>query len=162
MDVACTGDIRTLLNWKYYDTVDTQNARFCGLFSDCRVLTSAPELPAEILADWCYATMFANCTSLTSAPKLPATKLENLCYSGMFLGCSRLSSVTMLAPSDQISGSSFNIWLLNAGTNARSRTLKVQDAAAYTALEGTGLLPDNWKKGDTGATVLNKDGGEIK
>ena len=43
-----------------------------------------------------------------------------------------------------------------------TRTLKVQDADAYTALEGTGYLPDNWKKGATNTTVLNKDNGEIK
>ena len=43
VDVACTGDIRTLLDWRNYNTVDTKDARFCGLFSDCRVLTSAPE-----------------------------------------------------------------------------------------------------------------------
>ena len=37
--VACTGDIRTLLDWRNYSTVDTQNARFCSLFKDCAVLT---------------------------------------------------------------------------------------------------------------------------
>lgn len=163
VNVTCTGDIRTLLDWKNYNIVKTDNARFCCLFRECSVLTSAPELPAEILADWCYACMFANCTSLTSAPKLPATKLENLCYSGMFIGCSRLSSVTMLAPSDQISGSSFNIWLLNAGTDENiTRTLTLADAAAYTALENTGCLPDIWKKGATNTTVQNKDNAEIK
>ena len=163
VNVTCTGDIRTLLDWKNYNIVKTDNARFCCLFRECSVLTSAPELPAEILADWCYACMFANCTSLTSAPKLPATKLKNLCYSGMFLGCSRLSSVTMLAPSDQISGSSFNIWLLDAGTDENiTRTLTLADAAAYTALENTGCLPDIWKKGATNTTVQNKDGGEIE
>lgn len=163
VNVTCTGDIRTLLDWKNYNIVKTDNARFCCLFRECSVLTSAPELPADILADWCYACMFANCTSLTSAPKLPATKLENLCYSGMFIGCSRLSSVTMLAPSDQISGSSFNIWLLNAGTDENiTRTLTLADAAAYTALENTGCLPDIWKKGATNTTVQNKDNAEIK
>ena len=49
--VACTGDIRTLLNWKNYSTVDTQNAIFCYLFDGCAALTSAPELPATKLAD---------------------------------------------------------------------------------------------------------------
>ena len=52
--VACTGDIRTLLDWKNYSTVNTQNARFCSLFRDCAVLTSAPELPAKELAEECY------------------------------------------------------------------------------------------------------------
>ena len=94
--VACTGDIRTLLNWKYYDTVDTQNARFCNLFDRCSVLTSAPELPATTLADNCYNAMFEGCTSLKSAPKLPATTLAVGCYSNMFSDCTSLTSAPTL------------------------------------------------------------------
>ena len=37
--VASTGDIRTLLDWRNYSTVDTKNARFCYLFKDCFLLT---------------------------------------------------------------------------------------------------------------------------
>ena len=94
--VACTGDIRTLMNWKYYDTVDTQNARFCNLFEGCSVLTSAPELPATTLADYCYYGMFYGCTSLTSAPELKATKLAESCYNSMFYGCTSLTSAPKL------------------------------------------------------------------
>ena len=268
VDVACTGDIRTLLDWRNYNIVETNKAKFCSLFKDCSVLTTAPELPATKLAEHCYASMFSGCTSLTSAPKLPAielakfcyrymffgctsltaaselpatklagdcynymfsgctsltsapklpaTELENYCYSSMFSGCTSLTSapelpatkladncysnmfygctsltaapklsaielaracyckmfygcenllsVTMLAPSDQISKTTnccLN-WLLNAGTSATSRTLKVTDAAAYTALEGIGELPENWKKGAENTTVLNEDNAEIK
>ena len=217
--VACTGDIRTLLNWKNYSTVDTKNARFCSLFVRCTALTSAPELPATTLANVCYSNMFFGCTSLTSAPKLPATKLAESCYNAMFYGCTSLTStpelpatklanwcyngmfngctsltsapilpatkladwcysnmfnnckslstVTMLAPASEINSARqfyfFNDWLNNdAGTDASSRTLKVLDAAAYNALEGTGYLPDIWKKGAANTTVLNKDDGEIK
>ena len=240
VNVACTGDIRTLLDWRNYNTVETNKAKFCSLFKDCSVLTTAPELPATKLAEHCYASMFSGCTSLTSAPKLPAielakfcyrymffgctsltaaselpatklagdcynymfsgctsltsapelpaTKLADNCYSNMFYGCTSLTSapelsaielaracyckmfygcenllsVTMLAPSDQISKTTnccLN-WLLDAGTSATSRTLKVQDAAAYTALESN--LPDIWKKGAAGTTVKNEDNGEIK
>ena len=230
--VACTGDIRTLLDWRNYENVATDQASFCNLFSDCEALTSAPKLPATILAETCYqnmfqkctsltsapelpattlkaycyqnmfsgctslesapkmsaeilaqhccenmffnctsltsapelsatelayscyAGMFAKCTSLTSAPKLPATKLEDLCYSCIFVGCSKLSSVTMLAPSDQISGSPFNAWLVNAGTDENiTRTLTLADVAAYNALESKYVLPDNWKKDDGKCTV---------
>ena len=214
--VACTGDIRTLLNWKNYSTVDTQNARFSYLFKNCAALisapelpatklarncyyimfggctslTSAPELPATTLADFCYYSMFDGCTNLTAAPELPATTLANYCYSNMFYGCksltsapelkattladycyenmflhcTKLSTVTMLAPSDQISKAS-NCrykWLNNAGTDetVTSRTLKVMDADAYTALES--YLPDNWKKGTAGTTVKKEDNTEIK
>ena len=265
--VACTGDIRTLLDYEDYDNVKTSEARFVNLFNNCQALTSAPklpatdiasdcyngmfyycrylkyapELPATTLADQCYQNMFYACVSLTSAPKLPATKLafncyanmfsycywlkeapelpatklawqcyqdmftncsfskapklpaeimktncyagmfagctnlteatelpakqlESFCYSRMFQGCTKLSTVTMLAPSDQISKASnccYN-WLDNAGTSATSRTLKVMDADAYTALEGNGDLPDNWKKGAENTTVLNEDNGKIE
>ena len=253
VNVACTGDIRTLLDWRNYNIVETNNARFCYLFKDCAVLTSAPELPATTLADFCYHSMFDGCTSLTAAPELPATTLAGNCYNSMFLGCTSLTaapklpatklagdcylymfygctsltsapklsatklddhcyygmfygctslvyapelpakkledncytemfygctsltsapklsaielaeacycrmfsgcenllSVTMLAPSDQISKTTnccYN-WLDNAGTSATSRTLKVQDADAYNALEtNSDYLPAIWKK----------------
>ena len=173
--VACTGDIRTLIDYKTYKTVKTNKARFSSLFTNCKVLTSAPnlpattlankcynsmfsgcsnlleapELPAETLAENCYSNMFYDCTSLTSAPKLPATKLADYCYSYMFSHCTNLSTVTMLAPSDQITGTSnccIN-WLKDAGTGATSRTLKVTDVDAYDALVTKGYLPDNWQKG---------------
>ena len=98
--VACTGDIRTLLDWKNYSTVETQNARFCNLFQGCSVLTSAPELPATTLADNCYNAMFSGCTSLTSAPKLPATTLALGCYSSMFSGCTSLTSAPTLSATE--------------------------------------------------------------
>ena len=94
--VACTGDIRTLLNWKSYSTVDTQNARFCKLFYGCTALTSAPDLPATTLANECYYGMFADCTSLASAPELKATTLEDKCYNRMFFNCTSLTSAPEL------------------------------------------------------------------
>ena len=101
--VACTGDIRTLLNWKSYSTVDTQNARFCKLFYGCTALTSAPDLPATTLANECYYGMFIDCTSLASAPELKATTLADNCYNRMFFNCTSLTSApelkaTTLAP----------------------------------------------------------------
>ena len=226
VNVACTGDIRTLLDYRNYATVATDQARFCRLFLNCKVLTSAPKLPATTLAkncyrnmfmnctslesapalpaetlalacyngmfmnctslgsapalpakkiaESCYESMFMNCTSLTSAPALPATNLAdycyysmfrdcknltsapalpadtlaNSCYGYMFCGCSNLSSVTMLAPSDQISGKRFTDWLTNAGTNGNiTRTLIVKNVDAYDALVTKGYLPDNWQKG---------------
>ena len=135
--VACTGDIRTLLDWKNYSTVNTQNARFCHLFQDCTVLTSAPELPATTLAENCYFHMFYKCT--------------------------KLSTVTMLAPSDQISKTTICCfdWLYNAGTDetVSSRTLIVTDEAAYNSLKSKYYLPAKWKIGD--CTVLDKDGNAI-
>lgn len=162
--VACTGDIRTLQDWRNYSTVDTQNARFCYLFYNCNALTSSPELPATTLADECYYGMFADCTSLTATPELPATKLADYCYTSMFANCTKLSTVTMLAPSDQISSWTNGVvyWLDNAGTDetVSSRTLIVTDEAAYTALKNnTDYLPAKWQIGK--CTVLDKDGNAI-
>ena len=90
VNVACTGDIRTLLNWEKYKTVDTKNAKFCYLFDGCSVLTSAPELPATTLAEDCYHGMFWYCTFLESAPDVPATALMKVCYYLLFGYCDKL------------------------------------------------------------------------
>ena len=96
VNVACTGDIRTLLDWRIYNIVETNNARFCYLFKDCAVLTSTPELPATTLADFCYYSMFYGCTSLTAAPELKATTLADFCYNSMFFGCKSLTAAPKL------------------------------------------------------------------
>ena len=163
VNVACTGDIRTLLDWRNYNKVETGQARFCGLFFHCSVLTSAPELPATKLADFCYYAMFSYCTNLVSAPVLPATKLADFCYYAMFNNCKKLSTVTMLALDSEITSKSYCVtaWLKNAGTDGSiTRTLKVQDADAYTALEGNDDLPDIWKKDAAGTTVLYENNGK--
>ena len=163
VNVACTGDIRTLLDWRNYNKVETGQARFCGLFFHCSVLTSAPELPATKLADFCYYAMFDNCTNLVSAPVLPATTLADFCYYAMFNNCKKLSTVTMLALDSEITSKSYCVtaWLKNAGTDGSiTRTLKVQDADAYTALEGNDDLPDIWKKDAAGTTVLYENNGK--
>lgn len=122
--VACTGDIRTLLDWRNYNTVDTKDARFCCLFQNCSVLTSAPELPATTLAE--------------------------SCYQGMFSGCVKLSSVTMLAPSDQITSVSdcCKDWLKDAGPDpgvGGSLLLKIKNNEVLKALQDKSYLPDNWQ-----------------
>ena len=149
VNVACTGDIRTLLDWRNYNKVETGQARFCGLFFHCSVLTSAPELPATKLADFCYNQMFSYCTNLVSAPVLPATTLADFCYYLMFNNCKKLSTVTMLALDSEITSKSYCVtaWLKNAGTDGSiTRTLKVQDEDAYNALVTTGDLPEIWKR----------------
>ena len=94
--VACTGDIRTLLDYENYNTVDTNYALFCHLFENCTQLTSAPELPATTLANRCYYSMFNGCTSLTTAPSLPAKTLADNCYFCMFEGCTSLTKAPAL------------------------------------------------------------------
>ena len=162
VNVACTGDIRTLLDWRNYNTVKTQNARFNMLFYNCGVLTSAPDLPATTLATNCYDCMFFYCTSLESAPVLPATTLSDWCYFQMFSYCKKLSTVTMLGLESEITSKSACVtdWLYAAGTDASSRTLKVRDEAAYNALVNKGCLPEIWKKGTENTTVLYENNGK--
>ena len=90
--VACTGDIRTLLDYRNYATVPTNQARFCYLFKDCNALTTAPDLPATVLAEYCYYGMFAGCNNLVNAPALPAETLAGNCYNGMFQYCRNLET----------------------------------------------------------------------
>ena len=110
VNVACTGDIRTLQDWRNYNIVETRNARFCYLFNDCAVLTSAPELPATKLAVSCYTSMFAGCTSLTAAPELKTTELAASCYNNMFYGCTSLTSAPELKATTLANGCYFGMF----------------------------------------------------
>ena len=94
--VTCTGDIRTLLDHESYKTVATDQARFIRLFQNCKAMTTAPNLPAENLANKCYREMFANCTNLVIAPELPAKILADDCYNSMFSGCTKLETAPNL------------------------------------------------------------------
>ena len=95
--VTCTGDIRTLLDYESYKTVATDQAQFCYLFQNCKAMTSAPDLPAETLAEECYSFMFDGCTSLKTAPELPATTLAGFCYYCMFSRCKALETAPTLS-----------------------------------------------------------------
>ena len=97
--VACSGDIRTLIDYTHYKTVDTGDAMFCSLFKNCTQLTSAPMLPSTELAAYCYQSMFEGCSSLTIAPVLPARELSVSCYSGMFNNCTSLVSPPIISAS---------------------------------------------------------------
>lgn len=102
-DVTCTGDIRTLIDWENYETVSTSDARFRGLFVDCDILISAPDLPATELASHCYHGMFHGCSNLVDGPdELPATHLPESCYAYMFSGCYKLEEVPKMPTTTQV------------------------------------------------------------
>ena len=94
--VACSGDIRTLLDYDEPESSSMGTYCFSYLFKDCTSLTAAPELPATILANYCYQYMFYGCTSLTMAPELEATSLALSCYTNMFNGCRSLTTAPEL------------------------------------------------------------------
>ena len=96
-EVACSGDIRTLVNKEEYASADTKEVRYYGLFHNCMTLTSAPELPATTLANDCYGYMFNYCILLKKAPQLPAEQLAVRCYSYMFTHCMSLEEAPTLS-----------------------------------------------------------------
>ena len=152
--VACTGDIRTLLDYKNYKTVATDQAKFYYLFSNCSVLTSAPQVPATTLASECYSYMFSGCTNLKSAPALPAKTLAYSCYSYMFNKCTSIEFAPAL-PATTLAVYCYNS-MFNNCTNLKSAPeLSAKELASYcylgmfyncTSLESAPKLP---------ATTLN-------
>ena len=170
--VACSGDIRTLVDWENYATADTDSAIFRGLFENCTVLTSAPahpattladqcywsmfwgctslavapELPATTLANGCYVNMFARCTSLTSAPELKAAKLVEDCYNGMFTRCSNLNSITMLATDNITATDCLDSWVYGVsatGTFTKAASLE-QGTESGKIPTGESGIPSGW------------------
>ena len=110
------------------------------MFRDCTNLTTAPELPATTLANYCYDSMFQGCSNLTSAPELPATTLAERCYSNMFYGCSKLNRITMLATDISARGCLF-AWAIGVASNGT-----FIKNAAMTSLANDGMLgiPYGW------------------
>ncbi|SFD31521.1 hypothetical protein, partial [Ruminococcus albus] len=105
--VACSGNIMTLVDWQDPDNAAMVYDCFYYMFSGCRGLTTAPELPATTLADDCYFGMFSGCTGLTTAPELPATTLADYCYYRMFYGCTGLTTAPEL-PATTLAYSCYN------------------------------------------------------
>ena len=96
VEVKCTGDIRTLIDYENYYCANTSKAKFMNFFNSMKNLKSAPDLPSMELASQCYYAMFKGCTGLTTAPKLPATTLAVNCYYEMFNGCTGLTTAPKL------------------------------------------------------------------
>ncbi|MBO7463072.1 MAG: leucine-rich repeat protein [Bacteroidales bacterium] len=101
-EFKCSGNIMALIDGVGVTTTIPSSSCFAKLFKDCP-LTTAPELPATILADNCYDGMFSYCKSLTTAPKLPATTLADYCYYSMFTGCTSLTTAPEL-PATTLAG----------------------------------------------------------
>ena len=131
--VACTGDIRTLVDYEHPSTVDTTNACFAYLFQNCSVLTKAPALPATTLADSCYMEMFVGCTSLAEAPTLPATTLADSCYMDMFAGCTSLAEAPTL-PATTLANSCYRS-MFTYCTSLSEVTMLATDISAERCLD---------------------------
>lgn len=169
VEVACSGDIRTLVKKEEYASADSKEVRYYSLFNYCTQLTSAPELPATELASECYGFMFFDCSALTKAPKLPATELAvncyahmftlcsalneapilkaprlvDNCYENMFAECSSLNAVTMLA-TDVSAKNCLAGWLQGAGTKGGILTVAAGMGSNET-IKDENNTPKNWK-----------------
>lgn len=85
--VKASGNIQFLLD-NTGSRCDVPAFCYYHMFVDCRTLTQAPGLPADVLAEQCYAGMFSGCSSLTKAPELPTIiHLYEGCCQGMFYNC---------------------------------------------------------------------------
>ena len=78
--LSASGSINSLLNAETETMTLPSTYTFLRLFTGCKSLISAPNLPATTLASSCYYYMFYGCTSLTQTPALPAMTLANNCY----------------------------------------------------------------------------------
>ena len=141
--ITCSGDIRTLVDYENYHTVNTGSARFCKLFSSTS-LRSAPELPATVLADNCYNSMFSGCSGLTEAPELPATVLSDNCYNSMFSRCQCLTTGPVL-PATTLASQCYYL-MFNCCYMLNNVTMLATDISAYNCLSG-------WLSGVPSGTV---------
>ncbi len=90
-NISSSGSVMSLIDPNESSTEIPNSGCFFKLFSDCKSLTQAPELPATILKDSCYYLLFEKCENLETAPELPAMTMAKYCYSSMFSGCSNLT-----------------------------------------------------------------------
>lgn len=85
--------------------------------------------------------MFLNCTSLTTAPELPATTLVNYCYSNMFDGCSSLNYIKALFTTTP---SPSNTYTRNWVRGVAPTGTFVKSAAATWNVTGANGVPTGW------------------
>ena len=106
--VSCSGNIMSLIDYRK-KTLDTIPCDYCfyGLFENCTILTTAPELPAQRLTNFCYSKMFAECYILTTAPELPAKTLARSCYYRMLECCTALKTAPEL-PATELADSCYS------------------------------------------------------
>lgn len=102
------------------------------MFEGCTSLTTAPELKAYIMKDYCYQSMFSGCTSLTTAPTLSAGSLAFLCFSRMFEGCTSLVNVpSNYLPITDLEDSCYSYMFYNCKSLTTAPTLPARIVSSY-------------------------------
>lgn len=85
--------------------------------------------------------MFAGCTSLTTAPELHATTLTDFCYAGMFQDCTNLNYIKCLATNISAYRCTIN-WV--SGVQINSGTF-VRDENTDWPTNSVSGIPQNWE-----------------
>ena len=167
--VAAKGNIMSLLD-RNCARNSVPSFAFFNLFFDCTGLTSAPDLPATELAEYCYTSMFAGSTALTEAPVLPATELAGGCYYGMFWGCTSLEKAPVL-PAMELASVCYNVMFYDCTNLTEAPALPAMKLASscYTSmfsgctcltkapeLPATELAEDCYRNMFSGCTNLTK------
>lgn len=108
-------------------------ARDCCSYMFCRTpLKQAPQLPSLQIPGGVYSYMFSDCRLLPAAPDLPATTFlsgSNDAYTAMFEKCSTLRSVTIRCTGSR----AFTIWLsgvASSGTIYKYDTLTLPQSSS--------------------------------
>ena len=126
---SCSGSIMSLIDSDEPVLEIPSDFCFAGMFRDCELLKSSPDLPATKLKDFCYSDMFIGCKNLLSAPELPALSTKQNCYNCMFARCSSLT-ITPDLPATDIKLQCY--YCMFSGCTALN---KVPDSLPATSLE---------------------------
>ena len=89
--------------------------------------------------------MFIDCTNLTTAPELPATTLAEFCYGTMFRDCEKLDHITMLA-TDISAPYCLDGWVIgvaSTGTFTKAASLE-QGTESGQIPTGISGIPEGW------------------
>jgi hypothetical protein len=110
------------------------------MFSGCRLLVSAPELPSPNLGYGCYDEMFNLCVSLEKAPDLNAYTLAEYCYAFMFYECSNLKHIKCLARYNIGANNALKAWV--SGTYSNGTFIKSRYNNSWET--GNSGIPEGW------------------
>lgn len=96
------GNIMSLIDKTEFSNmfVFEESSVFVHLFSNTNIVKANNLLlPVTSLTNNCYGSMFSNCASLTTAPELPAEIVSGItgCYQNMFDWCGNLNYIKCLA-----------------------------------------------------------------
>lgn len=125
------GNIMSFIDSTGYTTATAlTTSGFNSFFHYCTGLTDASNLilPTTTLPD-CYGKMFIGCTNLTTAPELPATILAENSYNQIFSGCTNLNYIKCLATDISANGSTYN-WV--GGVAASGTFVKNSSMTGWT------------------------------